>query len=321
MTTTPAATGGLTPVETEYAGYRFRSRLEARWALYFDLCKIRWAYESEGFTLSDGQRYLPDFWLPDYNQFVEVKPDTEEQYITQRPRVYMAGKMGPPQDNKTPGQCWRKMDVNMDNHGFRFAAYPEYNENYDFSPSVDMSLRGTRINYIGPWKGRESEHGYLHGIVTWDYSDHNSTIYRKSIGGVVDCDEFFALLTDPTSYGTLVELGHASALRKNIVVGIRPIEENSHPADHNWFACQAASHVISRATDEDIVRQYAEYLRSKYPETKYDIMMRDATAAHVGFRMVMGDPRTMKTERGTGTRELPFNQMAADTARQHRFGR
>lgn len=81
MTTTPAATGGLAPIETKYADYKFRSRLEARWALYFDLCEVRWAYEAEGFTLSDGQRYLPDFWLPDYNQFVEVKPISDHIQI------------------------------------------------------------------------------------------------------------------------------------------------------------------------------------------------------------------------------------------------
>jgi hypothetical protein len=50
-------------------------------------------------------------------------------------------------------------------------------------------------------------------------------------------------------------------------------------------------------------------------------MMRDATAAGTGFRIVMGDPRTMKTERGAGTREIPYNNAAADAARQHRFGR
>jgi hypothetical protein len=82
MTTTPAATGGYTPIETEYNGYKFRSRLEARWAYYFDLCKIRWAYEQEGYTLSDGQRYLPDFWLPDCNQFVEVKPACDAIALT-----------------------------------------------------------------------------------------------------------------------------------------------------------------------------------------------------------------------------------------------
>ena len=79
--TAPAA-GALTPIQTEYKSYLFRSRLEARWALYFDLCGIKWQYEAEGFTLSDGQRYLPDFWLPDYNQFVEVKPANDKCVLT-----------------------------------------------------------------------------------------------------------------------------------------------------------------------------------------------------------------------------------------------
>lgn len=60
-------------IETQYKGYRFRSRLEARWAVFFDAMKWRWEYEKEGFNI-DGLNYLPDFWLPDVNSFVEVKP-------------------------------------------------------------------------------------------------------------------------------------------------------------------------------------------------------------------------------------------------------
>jgi hypothetical protein len=63
----------LTPIPTKYNGYAFRSRLEARWAYYFDLSGIAYHYEPEGFVLSDGQRYLPDFYLPDYAQYVEIK--------------------------------------------------------------------------------------------------------------------------------------------------------------------------------------------------------------------------------------------------------
>lgn len=59
-------------IETYYNGYRFRSRLEARWAVFFDSLKIRWLYEPEGFSI-DGQLYLPDFYLPDCKQFFEVK--------------------------------------------------------------------------------------------------------------------------------------------------------------------------------------------------------------------------------------------------------
>lgn len=56
-----------------YRGVLFRSRLEARWAALFDSYAIKWAYESEGFATPSGN-YLPDFFLPDFNYYVEVKP-------------------------------------------------------------------------------------------------------------------------------------------------------------------------------------------------------------------------------------------------------
>ena len=61
-------------IETIYNGYRFRSRLEARWAVFFDTLGIRYEYEPEGFILSNGEHYLPDFFLPDLMIYVEVKP-------------------------------------------------------------------------------------------------------------------------------------------------------------------------------------------------------------------------------------------------------
>ena len=62
-------------IETEYNGYRFRSRLEARWAVFFDQMGIRYEYEPEGIMLSDGTAYLPDFYLTDFNCYFEVKRD------------------------------------------------------------------------------------------------------------------------------------------------------------------------------------------------------------------------------------------------------
>jgi len=71
----------IKPIETCYRGYRFRSRLEARWAVFFDALDIEWDYEVEGFVLSDGTLYLPDFWLPTWQLYLEVKAvePTEEQ--------------------------------------------------------------------------------------------------------------------------------------------------------------------------------------------------------------------------------------------------
>lgn len=64
-------------IETEYNGYRFRSRLEARWAVFFDEAGIKYQYELEGYELPNGTRYLPDFFLPDFDTYVEVKGDRE----------------------------------------------------------------------------------------------------------------------------------------------------------------------------------------------------------------------------------------------------
>ncbi len=60
-------------IETIYSGYRFRSRLEARWAVFFDTMGFTYEYEKEGYDL-DGTWYLPDFWLPKVNLWGEVKP-------------------------------------------------------------------------------------------------------------------------------------------------------------------------------------------------------------------------------------------------------
>lgn len=69
--------GKAQAVETVYAGVRFRSRIEARYAFLFDELGLRWEYEAEAFELGGKVgRYLPDFWLPDLGYWFEVKPDT-----------------------------------------------------------------------------------------------------------------------------------------------------------------------------------------------------------------------------------------------------
>jgi hypothetical protein len=62
----------VTPIETHYGGCRFRSRLEARWAVFFDYLEIPWEFEPQGFQTSGGP-YLPDFWLPTFDKWAEVK--------------------------------------------------------------------------------------------------------------------------------------------------------------------------------------------------------------------------------------------------------
>lgn len=88
----------IKPIETYYNGYRFRSRLEARWAVFFDAMGIKYEYEPEGFVMSDGTTYLPDFYLPESKQYFEVKgvmTDTDlhkiEQFIKESERCVIIG--------------------------------------------------------------------------------------------------------------------------------------------------------------------------------------------------------------------------------------
>lgn len=60
-------------IPTKYKGCYFRSRLEARWAVFFDSLNLEWEYEKEGFEFEDGTKYLPDFWLPQLQSWAEVK--------------------------------------------------------------------------------------------------------------------------------------------------------------------------------------------------------------------------------------------------------
>ncbi len=62
-------------IDTAYKGYLFRSRLEARWAVFFDALGLKWEYEVEGYDL-DGVWYLPDFLVKTpqgADMWVEVK--------------------------------------------------------------------------------------------------------------------------------------------------------------------------------------------------------------------------------------------------------
>jgi hypothetical protein len=67
----------MKPIETIYPcpnGDRLRSRLEARWAVFFRTLDIPYEYEKEGFVLLGGIKYLPDFWLTKIDVWVEIKP-------------------------------------------------------------------------------------------------------------------------------------------------------------------------------------------------------------------------------------------------------
>lgn len=65
-------TMNIQAIETQFDGHLFRSRTEARWAVFFKEMGWKYQYEVEGFNLN-GVRYLPDFFLPELDCWFEVK--------------------------------------------------------------------------------------------------------------------------------------------------------------------------------------------------------------------------------------------------------
>ena len=93
----------LKPIETRYKGYRFRSRLEARWGVFFDafggpapgVAWVEWEYEKEGYDLGAHGRYLPDFWLPKHRVRIEIKGQHPHEDEVEKARLLVEATGSP----------------------------------------------------------------------------------------------------------------------------------------------------------------------------------------------------------------------------------
>jgi len=128
-------------IETSYKGYRFRSRLEARWAVFFDALGIKWEYEKEGYELKDDDgtkyHYLPDFWLPGIG-WIEIKgQDPTQEELSQcfllckdtGSQAYIASQLPP--SSKSDNMYFDEVDFVM--LGFSPEDITEYGRDF---PSV-----------------------------------------------------------------------------------------------------------------------------------------------------------------------------------------
>ncbi|MHB1453946.1 MAG: PDDEXK family nuclease [Saccharofermentanales bacterium] len=94
-------------IQTQYKGYLFRSRLEARWAVFFDACGVEYEYEPEGYDLGNGLMYLPDFLLHGVDGrdggdiFVEVKGQMTDGDAKKINRFAQLGMENPDQYGKS----------------------------------------------------------------------------------------------------------------------------------------------------------------------------------------------------------------------------
>ncbi len=70
-------------IKTTYKSIEYKSRLEARTAVFFDCLRLDFEYEPEVFEFSNGLWYKPDFYLPEFKMWIEIKgPDLyEEAYL------------------------------------------------------------------------------------------------------------------------------------------------------------------------------------------------------------------------------------------------
>ncbi|MEC7641252.1 MAG: hypothetical protein VYC17_03765 [Nitrospinota bacterium] len=66
------------PIETEFRGVMFRSRVEARWAVFLHELKVDYSYEPPAEFLPSGKPYTPDFWINDWNAYIEIKADDKD---------------------------------------------------------------------------------------------------------------------------------------------------------------------------------------------------------------------------------------------------
>ena len=79
-------------IETVLEGIRYRSRTEARWATFFRSLGVESHYEPERIELSSGESYLPDFHLPEFRAYLEVKADNDAIVTAEmRPRTDAGG--------------------------------------------------------------------------------------------------------------------------------------------------------------------------------------------------------------------------------------
>jgi hypothetical protein len=156
-------------IETRYKGYRFRSRLEARWAVFFDALGIEWEYEFEGFVLPNGTSYLPDFYLPDLGIWVEVKPFDDFR----KAEEFVSANAG---DDDSIGAClWAAAGVPSVNH-FK-CILPEYG-----GQGKDFKVVG--IKYLTFFLGLTEKYGWFsfchkhyEGRIEWTSTDIEFAIH------------------------------------------------------------------------------------------------------------------------------------------------
>lgn len=170
-------------IQTHYRGCHFRSRLEARWAVFFSALGLEWDYEPEGFELASG-RYLPDFHI----KFRERCGNTSDYWFEVKGDIKAT----------TPHE-WRRM-VEFGQHKDLIIL--------DGTPDVRMYLRPDEF------VGEDGEN--LTPIPAWAHDSMRSGYLLMSPKGRPWFDEYSVLSNDPVYWrGPLAEIAGAVRAAKS----------------------------------------------------------------------------------------------------------
>lgn len=161
--------------ETRYGGINFRSRLEAKWAAFFDLIGWNWTYEPVDF-----RGWTPDFAIKGSSKpvYVEVKPIYDiEKKVTNKidasdcnNEVLLVGAEGPFLYHGIPTVGW-----------LRDAWFHDDNIPVD---AWDQTV-------LGRWKQGEGQIGFC--TLGGSYTDRITGEYDGSCGFDVDLEEVQAM--------------------------------------------------------------------------------------------------------------------------------
>lgn len=270
-------------IETKYKGYKFRSRLEARWAVFFDALGVQWEYEKEGYDLGDAGYYLPDFWLPETKSYLEIKPlDCAPNAVE---KVYFAGKFSG-SSTKNGSVDWRS--------------------EFGVDPTDAIHDAGDYMHtlvghfYVGPaQKDLSSGHGSEPGHIVDFYDEEGSAglyldsdrreVFANCRSQIAMCDTLFAWIYDDTCYGTLVEIGYAAALGKRIWVGID--DSFAEKVGDMWFSMAAAETVV---TAPSAIEAFYKLCPMRKEESSMHALIKGEQSDVECGAIVYGDPKEHK---------------------------
>lgn len=252
-------------IETVYKGYRFRSRLEAKWAYFFDQIGVKYQYEVEGYELP-GTRYLPDFLLTlrgyamDQNIFVEIKPYyplKEDQYkaqwlahYTRTPVYIFFGQFGAPEPEEISAIRFSPIQINLKLLSHTSLSNGEaYNSNSIYLPK-NIYLDLLQFYRIGCQLMIETDlNGEMKIGCLWENETKDSSSYisiEETIEVLHLYDEMKNELKQVLTREIATFLKHSN-MTNNKALPLRFllqfVEEPDSRSEHKWVSCASCKHV------------------------------------------------------------------------------